>query len=768
MRKSIIFAAVLVAAAVSCRKEMMQAPDQSGNFTIKATREACANTDTKASIDADGKFTWSSGDAIGIWTGSKFEEMTTTDDKAATATFSGALEGTPSDFAVFPYSLNASYSDGAVKVTLPASYEWKEDQVCPAMYAQYANTLSFKHLGGLVMVTLKNVPADAAKFVFNTDKDITGEYTMLTTEEIVSKGETANNKVTYTFTLTEARDMVFYVPVPVGEYKFGFTLYDAAGKQILDKQGTTTNAVARKVLKQMPALTCTTVSIPADYYGKFCLPDTNDDVVVNVAGSCTSGTVELVYAAGGAAPANVTINSDATVESLIINLPDSHVNLAGGNYVTVTSNTSLNALVLDKDVTISSKLNVAGGSAEIAGTVQEVEIQESVAADAKIVFAPNADVTVVNTKSPAQIVITPGTVSDAIYVNKPESEDYLATYSAPIVELQDGASVNISGDAATIESTTETSASGEQQYSEITVKSGNEKGLRYAVENCESVKLTTDIEVSSAIEIDGTLALDLAGKAIKASSGMTADAVIIVRRGGELTIKGNGTVTTNGEAGVYAAIKLSREGKDATKQAKLTINNGTFTGTNYAITGDAATTDDNVESSEITINDGTFSATKEGDNLAIFHPQYGTLNINGGKFTGYLSAVEIKAGYLIIDTNDGTFESTANTSSYNSGAVDVPAIKGAAIAISNGVAGKSADVSIYGGAFLGGDAVYDIGNDSDLNIDGGMFYGIVHSDKNESFIRGGTFYYFHPNSEGNYVASECTVEGEEPGPWIVQ
>ena len=333
MKKSIIFAAVLVAAAVSCQKETIQTQDQPVNFTIQATREAC--TDTRAGIDpASGKFTWNSGDAIGIYTGSSFEKMTTTDDNVSTATFSGALSGKPSYAAVFPYSLNARVNSG-IYVTLPSSYEWKEGEICTPMLAQYTVPLIFKHLGGLVMVTLKNVPANAAKFVFNTDYDITGEYVVwrnqeTSAEEIAMNGKAENNEVTYTFTLTEARDMVFYVPVPVGQYKFGFTLYDADGKQILNKQGATANTVDRAVLLKMPALICGdggstvtaeeylqkkldaggTVTLDDDYTGNFTVSGT---VTLNLNGHKIS-TSEYAPAIKVVSGGNLTVNGGESGE----------------------------------------------------------------------------------------------------------------------------------------------------------------------------------------------------------------------------------------------------------------------------------------------------------------------------------------------------------------------------------------------------------------------------------------------------------------------
>jgi hypothetical protein len=365
MKKSIIFAAVLVAAAVSCQKEtIQQTPDEPVNFTIKATREAC--TDTRAGVDpTSGAFTWNSGDAIGIWTGESFEKLTTTDDNVSSATFSGTLEGTPSYAAVFPYSLNARRNSG-IYVTLPSSYEWKEGEICTPMLAQYANTLSFKHLGGLVMVTLKDVPANAFKFVFNTDYDITGEYLInynqdTFSEEIVMNQTATNNEVTYTFTLAEARDMVFYVPVPVGEYKFGFTLYDADGNQILNKQGTTANTVSRAVLLKMPALICDgegstvtaeeylqkkldaggTVTLDDDYTGNFTVSNT---VTLDLNGhkiSAAASTAAIKVESGG----NLTVNGGESGEIISADyfaiLNNGTLTINGGIYESTTDDVAV-------------------------------------------------------------------------------------------------------------------------------------------------------------------------------------------------------------------------------------------------------------------------------------------------------------------------------------------------------------------------------------------------------------------------------------------
>ncbi len=255
MKKTFYFAAVLLMAATSCQKEISQESKCLGNYSVKATREGCA--DTKASVDGTtGAFTWSKGDNIGLWNGTSFDELTTQDDGKSSATFSGMTTGTPTAYAVFPYALNASVSGSDINVTLPAAYEWKKNEANTPMLATFTSdpkSLSFKHLGGLVNVAIDGVPASASKFVFSTDKDITGEYTVAT-DQITSGGNAANNEVEFTFSLTETTDMDFYVPVPVGDYKFGVKIMDASGGTMTDFQGSTTNSITRAKLLKMPTL----------------------------------------------------------------------------------------------------------------------------------------------------------------------------------------------------------------------------------------------------------------------------------------------------------------------------------------------------------------------------------------------------------------------------------------------------------------------------------------------------------------------------------
>lgn len=220
----------------------------------------------------------------------------------------------------------------------------------------------------------------------------------------------------------------------------------------------------------------------------------------------------------------------------------------------------------------------------------------------------------------------------------------------------------------------------------------------------------------------------------------TKDALVVVNRGGNLTIEGNGKISNNTNANVYSAVKLTESGEAAnaskdTEKAELTVNGSvTLEGDYYGITGNGSR-----HGTEITVNGGTIKGTHTNDNLGIFHPQDGNLTITGGTIEGYSSAVEVRAGTANI--SGGSFTSTANSFSCaknGSGNTTV----GAAIAIAQHNTRKTINVTVSGGTFKGIKAVSvedpEDGEPQNVNvvINGGTF-----SDLNgvEYVAEGGTY-----------------------------
>lgn len=264
------------------------------------------------------------------------------------------------------------------------------------------------------------------------------------------------------------------------------------------------------------------------------------------------------------------------------------------------------------------------------------------------------------------------------------------------------------------------------------------------------VKLLADVKLSTKLEVTcSDVTLDLNGKTISPADDNTVHdyCIVMVHRGAKLTVDDSSAEKTGCIDGgtdtnaFYGGIQLT-QGGDNPDDAKaiLVVNNGTIKGNVAAITGNG-----NRHNTEITINGGTFiaSSTKVGDEgCAIYHPQDGTLTINGGTFTGYGSAVEMRSGTLNITGGEFTATATEFTEKANGNGVTVI---GAALAVSQHKTNKDINVSISGGTFNGQKAVYekDYQDSSSDNIaiaiSGGTFNAEVSSENVQNFISGGTF-----------------------------
>lgn len=212
----------------------------------------------------------------------------------------------------------------------------------------------------------------------------------------------------------------------------------------------------------------------------------------------------------------------------------------------------------------------------------------------------------------------------------------------------------------------------------------------------QTITLLADIDATAQIVVDKQVALDLNGKTIeyKGTSTLTSG-VIGVKRGGDLTINDSSDPSTGAiKSGTkaYAAVAVTIPGEAKTGDpAKLTVNGGTLEGYYYGITGNGTR-----HGTEITINDGVIKGTCTGDNLGIYHPQDGTLTINGGTIEGYSSAIEVRSGTLNV--TGGTFTATCPTYSCSPNG-NGTTTTGAAIAIAQHTTNKPIAANISGGTF---------------------------------------------------------------------
>lgn len=267
------------------------------------------------------------------------------------------------------------------------------------------------------------------------------------------------------------------------------------------------------------------------------------------------------------------------------------------------------------------------------------------------------------------------------------------------------------------------------------------------------------------VEIKGNVTLDLNGQTVSFDENSVEtgeDSLFTVLRGGKLTIndsKGNGKITAGDIEDIMVGVKLTKYGETATGDvAELVVNNGTIEGYNYGISGNG-----NRHDTKITINDGT---VKGLNTTGIFHPQVGTLTINGGTITGK-TGVEMRSGTLNV--TGGTIIGTYKPVDVEPNGNGVTSL-GVGIAVAQHTTKKNISVNISGGTIKGFSALYqsdpqgnDLANMVSLNVTGGTFEAInegtvvVYSEDKTGFITGGT-YSLEPTAE--YIVSPYMAKKE--------
>ena len=199
--------------------------------------------------DVDGKFTWSAqGDTIAVHvtagmrgvkemipTGYK-KAMVVPNDPASTCDLFFVMSETQERdfFAIYPASVvdEENYGVDELKINLPSEYEIPAagmDAWCPtpmvAVNDPSIESLSFRHIGGLLRLTLNDVSPATASFEVSLGKRITGSFTVnnpaSSVPAIVTDDAAAD---VLTFNLAEAPstytdNFILNVPVPTGSYE---------------------------------------------------------------------------------------------------------------------------------------------------------------------------------------------------------------------------------------------------------------------------------------------------------------------------------------------------------------------------------------------------------------------------------------------------------------------------------------------------------------------------------------------------------------------
>ena len=270
------------------------------------------------------------------------------------------------------------------------------------------------------------------------------------------------------------------------------------------------------------------------------------------------------------------------------------------------------------------------------------------------------------------------------------------------------------------------------------------------------ITLTGNITTSSIIEIRNASVLDLNGFTIS-GKGTVLDVY------GTLEI----TDSSNNHSGKITSTEITNNTNPNSNAvwvnpgANVTITGGTFTAKTWSVvvagSGDAASLIVNGEN--VVIENGISGNGSAGgctttidikagkissNDVAIYHPQVGTLNVSGGTITG-ATGIEMRSGTLNV--TGGTITATASEVSVTPNG-NGSTTQGAAVAIAQHTTKNPITVNISGGALSGKAAINeaDPQNNGDttktiaVSVTGGNLVGKVEKASQATIsITGGTF-----------------------------
>lgn len=253
-----------VLSVISCGKSYPageSADNGASGERVRTELQASLSDDTKATLSETGIVSWEMSDKIAVHTS---KDAVRTFNmfalEANVAKFSAVLEAgeSPEDLAVFPAADFRSMTDGVATIRYPYTYIYQENKMNAPMAALIAEDgdLYFKHLGGLIRVVCKQVPAGAATFnlaardnVNSKDLKIVGDFSLTPGENMSIATEQSNgyNTAIVKFGASESvTSKTFDIPVPTGTYPSIYAYFaDAEGNKIREWQVLTDTKIER-------------------------------------------------------------------------------------------------------------------------------------------------------------------------------------------------------------------------------------------------------------------------------------------------------------------------------------------------------------------------------------------------------------------------------------------------------------------------------------------------------------------------------------------
>ena len=272
----------------------------SGNNVLCARIENTEEVASRVAITGN-SVCWEESDCIGVY-GSitpnvKFEYKT---ELGGVAEFQGNLDLKQENVVVayYPYQEDAVLNDNQLIIHLPETYIYKGNSNAPMLGTkQDDGSFVFKHLSGLMRITLGDLPEDAERFVITSGTAITGKAILedVSVDNAILVMDTEQTGKTITYYLdnlvTNNGLRHFFVPLPVGNYqKIEVALYGKDKEEPYFTRSVSNIKVERADMIEMPVINGTTgdnyvlneavVEMPIYVSNEVTLSGENKDVLI--------------------------------------------------------------------------------------------------------------------------------------------------------------------------------------------------------------------------------------------------------------------------------------------------------------------------------------------------------------------------------------------------------------------------------------------------------------------------------------------------------
>ena len=297
----IILCAVLL---VACTDENDYNRIVGENNMLRACIENTQEIESRVVIN-DNKVNWEENDCIGVYgTTTPNIPFKYTNEQGNVAYFKGNLNLKEENVKVtyYPYQEGTELNDNKLTIQLPNEYIYKGNSNAPMLgYKQENGSFLFKHLSGLMQITLGDLPEDAERFVISsigenapaiTGKAFVNDPTVDNAILVMDKEQTGK-VITYHLNKLVGNDGLrhFFVPLPVGNYpKIEVSLYGKDKEEPYFTRTVSKIRVERADMIEMPVINGTTgdnyvlnesvVEMASDLSEVVTLSGTNKDVLI--------------------------------------------------------------------------------------------------------------------------------------------------------------------------------------------------------------------------------------------------------------------------------------------------------------------------------------------------------------------------------------------------------------------------------------------------------------------------------------------------------